>query len=312
LSTAPGGGGRAIVRLSGLSALRIAKTAFTANEPVAPRERRCHTGACRLPNIVAPFPADLYVWPAPHTYTGQEMAELHVLSCRPLVDVLVSQLLAGGARAAQPGEFTLRAVLAGKLDLTRVEAVLGVIEAGSRDELRVALTQLAGGVTRPLKELRDDLLNLRADVEAGLDFAEEDIKFAGETELLNRVSKGLAFVTLLGKQLDERAVGDRPFHVVLAGRPNAGKSSLFNALGGRALVSEEPGTTRDYLLCTLEVDGARIELVDTAGWHAADGGIAQQAQCLGREQRQAADLVLLCIGAGRHQTPEEVEFLRQL
>ncbi len=104
----------------------------------------------------------------PHTYTGQAVAELHTLSCPPLVELLIARFAATRERgAAQPGEFTLRAFLAGKLDLARAEAVLGVIEAGNRDELRQALAQLAGGVTQPLQELRDDLLNLLADLEAG-------------------------------------------------------------------------------------------------------------------------------------------------
>jgi tRNA modification GTPase len=312
LSTAPGPGGRAIVRLSGLQAVRVAGSVFTSERSLTNQERRCFTGECRLLSIAAPLPADLYVWPAPHTYTGQEMAELHTISSPPLVDLLVSQLLAAGARAAQPGEFTLRAFLAGKLDLTRAEAVLGVIEASSKDELRVALAQLAGGMARPLHELRDDLLNLLADVEAGLDFAEENVQFVGQEDLLNRVSKGLAHVTLLGKQLAQRSLGDQPFRVVLAGRPNAGKSSLFNALGGRALVSTLPGTTRDFLVCTLEIGGARIELVDTAGWQTANGPIHEQAQALGREQAERADLVLLCIGAGRDLTPEEESLLQQV
>jgi tRNA modification GTPase len=311
LSTAPGPGGRAIVRLSGLAASRIVQSVFSSEETIRAGVRHGYSGSCRLPEVASPLPADLYIWPAPKTYTGQEMAELHVISCPPLVDLLVSQLLSAGARAAQPGEFTLRAFLAGKLDLTRVEAVLGVIEAGSRDELRAALNQLAGGMARPLHELRNDLLNLLADVEAGLDFADEDLQFVGETDLLNRLSKGMALVTLLAKQLEQRGLGARPFRVVLAGRPNAGKSSLFNALGGRALVSAQPGTTRDYLVCTLETAGARIDLVDTAGWQSGNGIIDEQAQNLGREQTQDADLVLLCIGAGRELTDDESSWLMQ-
>jgi tRNA modification GTPase len=253
------------------------------------------------------LPADLYVWPAPRSYTGQEMAELHTLSCPPLVDLLVAQLLAQGARAAQPGEFTLRAFLAGKLDLTRAEAVLAVIEAGTRAELRQALMHLAGGIAHPLQELRRELLDLLADVEAGLDFAEEDIQFADPRELLKRLGKGLALVTLLGKQLDQRSLGDRRFRVVLAGRPNVGKSSLFNALGDgtQALVSPQPGTTRDYLVKTMDLPAARIELVDTAGWQKTNGAISEQAQTLGREQAEMADLILLCLEAG--QTPNDTE-----
>src|SRR5207248_8108480 len=204
-------------------------TLFAAAEPVPFDRRRLYPGQVRLPGA-APLPADLYVFPAPHTYTGQHVAELHAPGCPPLIELLVAELLKAGARAARPGEFTLRAFLAGKLDLTRAEAVRGVIEAGSRDELAQALAQLAGGVARPLQELRDDLLNLLADVEAGLDFADEDIRFVDEDELLKRLGKGLALVMLAQKQLRERSVSGRAFRVVLAGRPNARKSSLFNAL----------------------------------------------------------------------------------
>src|SRR5205085_7488372 len=217
-----------------------------------------------------------------------------LLSCPPLVDVLIAELLRAGARAAHPGEFTLRGFLAGKLDLTRAEAVLGVVEAGSRAELKQALAQLAGGVTRPLHELRDDLLNLLADVEAGLDFSDEDLQFVDQRDLLRRLAKGLALVTLIGKQVDQRALSERPFRVVLAGRPNVGKSSLFNALGGTAgaLVSPEEGTTRDYLVQQLEIDGVMVELVDTAGWRSVNGAIEEQAQDMGRDQMEQADLFL--------------------
>src|SRR5205823_3365208 len=109
------------------------------------------------------------------------------------------------------GEFTLRAFLGGKLDLTRAEAVLGVIEAGNRTELQHALAQLAGGVAKPLQRLREDLLNLLADVEAGLDFSDEDIRFADPDQLLHRLAHGLALVTLVQKQIDQRSTGPRPF-----------------------------------------------------------------------------------------------------
>src|SRR5262249_55947023 len=146
LATAPGPGARAIVRLSGPASATAVASLFTAPESVLPIRRALLQGSVRLPGVLSPLPADLYLWPAPHSYTGQDMAELHVLSCTPLVELLVTELLRVGTRAAGPGEFTLRAFLAGKLDLTRAEAVLGVIEAGNRTELKQALAQLAGGV----------------------------------------------------------------------------------------------------------------------------------------------------------------------
>ncbi len=333
LASAPGPGGRAIIRLSGPQAFAIACRHFTRSEkgsgtfsaaekvpdpfstslarqacdrhkPHAQAKdhgRRCYEGQIHLSGVNAPLPADLLVWPGPRSYTGQDVAELHVISCPPLVDLLIGQLLSAGARSAQPGEFTLRAFLAGKLDLTRAEAVLGVIEAGNRDQLKQALAQLAGGVSRPLQELRTDLLDLLADVEAELDFTEEDIHFVNRDELLRQLASTLAHVTLLGKQLEQRAVSGGSFCVVLAGPPNAGKSSLFNALAGKpaALVSPQPCTTRDYLVWQLDLDGVPVELIDSAGWQVPTGVIEEQTQLLGREQAKQADLVLLCLEGGK-------------
>ncbi len=259
-----------------------------------------------------PSPADVYYWAAPHSYTGEDLAEIHLLSCPPLLELLIAQLLQAGCRAARPGEFTLRAFLAGKLDLTRAEAVHAVIESGSRDELKQALKQLAGGMARPLHELRDDLLNLLADVEAGLDFADEDISFVRPEDMLQRLGKALAQVTLLGKQLDQRGLADRVFRAVLTGRPNAGKSSLFNALAGAdALVNSQPGTTRDYLVRRLDLGGARVELIDTPGWQMETSTIDSQAQTLAREQAESADLLLLCLESGQPVAPEEETIARQ-
>ena len=235
LSSAPGPGLRAIVRLSGAESLahrphHVSHGSRTFVPDKAPPLRR----------LASVCPA--YIRRCRPTFTssrprGPTPARNWSKSTRsrspPLVELLIATLLTAGARAAQPGEFTLRAFLAGKLDLPRAEAVLGVIEATDGDQLRESLAQLAGGVTRPLDGLRDDLLNLLADVEAGLDFVDEDISFVGRDDLLTRLAKGLAQLTLVHKQLESRGRGDRPFRAVLVGRPNAGKSSLFNALTGR-------------------------------------------------------------------------------
>ncbi len=310
LSSAPGPGSRAIVRLSGPDAFRCVAALLSDVVPV--NRRRLYATSVCLPGVLAPLPADVYIFPAPRSYTGQHMAELHTLGSPPLVELLIAELLRCGARAARPGEFTLRAFLAGKRDLTRAEAVLGVIEAGSRDELKEALAQLAGGITRPLQELRSDLLDLLADLEAGLDFAEEDVHFVSPDDLLRRLGKALALLTVLGRQLEQRSLAGRPFRIVLVGRANVGKTSLFNALtGGAALVSPQPGTTRDYLVCRLDLEGVAGELIDTAGWHEAGSSIEEQGQALGREQAGGADLLLLCVEAGREPNAEERARLSQ-
>ena len=189
LSTAAGPGGRAVVRLSGPGAAKVVAPLFHPDISPEPA-RRLLEGALRLPGLASPLPADLYLLPAPNTYTGEDVVEIHTLSCPPLLDLLTASLLQSGARAARPGEFTLRAFLAGKLDLTRAEAVQAVVESGDEDELKRALTQLAGGLARPLEGLREDLLNLLADVEAALDFADEDITFVGRDDLLHRLTRG--------------------------------------------------------------------------------------------------------------------------
>jgi tRNA modification GTPase len=245
------------------------------------------------------LPADLYFFPGPHSYTGQDLAELHTAGSPPLVERLVADLLSSGARPARPGEFTLRAFLAGKKDLPQAEAVQAVVEAGTDADLKPALAQLAGGVTQPLHALREDLLDLLSDVEAALDFADEDIEFVGKPETLTRIAAALAQLTNLQRQLDSRTVSGRSVRVALVGRPNAGKSSLFNALaGGAALVSPEAGTTRDYLTKALDLGGVSVELIDTAGWQAAADTIAEQAQRLGREQTTRADVILWCDDRG--------------
>ena len=162
-------------------------------QPVCGRltSRGLHEGARLCLVSTRPCSADALVWPEPRSYTGQNLVELHLIGCAPLTDLVVQTVLAGGARRALPGEFTMRAFLAGKLDLTQVEAVLGVLQADSRDDLKQALDQLGGGVLKPLQKLREDLLCFLADLEAGLDFADEDIRFVDLAELERRIVAAL-------------------------------------------------------------------------------------------------------------------------
>ncbi len=316
VSSAPGPAPRAIVRVGGPNTRAVVGAVFTEDAPTPenvklgrvstwkllqegretrPFKRYFARGTLRLTGVHSPLPATLYFFAGPRSYTGQDIAELHTIGSPPLVERLVADLLAAGARPARPGEFTMRAFLAGKKDLPQAEAVQAVIEAGTDADLRAALTQLAGGVSRPLEALRDDLLNLLADVEAALDFADEDIEFVGKADTLRRVEAAIDHLEAVQRQLDDRTVSGRPVRVALVGLPNAGKSSLFNALaGGSALVSPVPGTTRDYLTKPLLLAGAAVELIDTAGWQAASDTIEHQAQRLGSEQTTRADVIVWC------------------
>lgn len=258
-----------------------------------------------LSGAVSRLPCRLLMWPAGRSYTGQTVAELHTIGSPPLVEAVVNELCRHGARLAQPGEFTLRAFLNGKLDLTQAEAVLGVIEADDPQALAVSLAQLAGGLTRPLEDLRAELLTLLADLEAGLDFVDEDIEFITADETARRIEVAAGHVRRLRGQLRGRASGGELPRVALVGPPNAGKSTLFNALtGGRAIVSPVPGTTRDYLVAECDIDGARCLLLDTAGTdhdQARQSEVDRAAQAATVQRASEADLLIVCIESGSDQ-----------
>jgi tRNA modification GTPase len=301
LSSAGGVGSRAIVRVSGPQTTTAIHAVFTPHDSrgFSDQSRRLIPGSVRLTELTSPLPAILYFFKGPKSYTGQDLAELHTSNSAPLLERLIADLLNSGARSARPGEFTMRAFLAGKKDLAQAEAVQAVIEAGTDADLQGALVQLAGGMTQPLHGLRDDLLNLLADLEAALDFADEDIEFVGQVETLDRLNAALRQLTELQRQLDDRTLSGRPVRVALVGLPNVGKSSLFNALAeSDAIVSALPGTTRDYLMKAMDLKGMQIELIDTAGWEEAEDAIEQQAQALGSEQAGHADVILWCVESG--------------
>lgn len=293
LSSARGSSERAIVRVSGSGTRRVVTSVFGDFNL---HRNQLIPGNLRLSGVHSPLPATLYFFAAPRSYTGQDLAELHTIGSPPLVERLLADLLAAGTRPAGPGEFTQRAFLAGKLDLTRAEAVQAVIESRGDEDLKTALAQLAGNIARPLDALRNDLLNLLADVEAALDFVDEDIEFVSRTDTLNRVAAALAQLQNLRRQLESRTVSGTLVRVAIVGKPNAGKSSLFNALAGssKSIVSPIPGTTRDYLITTIELAGSHVELIDTAGLDNAVDPHDADAQRLGRAQALQADIMLWC------------------
>ena len=300
VASAPGGAARGIVRISGPKTLTVVASVLvdefprpiTANRPSVIR------GELKLPRDLPPCPALLYLWPTERSYTRQPAAELHLPGSPPILEAALEAVCGTGARLARPGEFTLRAFLAGRLDLTQAEAVLGVIDARSQVELDASLRQLAGGLARPLHDLRQRLFDLLAHLEAGLDFVDEDIEFITADDLTRDLAAAASQVQAIADQLAERGEAGRLPRVVLVGAPNAGKSSLFNALAGSeaAIVSPLAGTTRDYVARRVCLDGLDCLLIDTAG-EAADASelLAAAAQEAMREQAGQADLMLLCV-----------------
>lgn len=245
--------------------------AFSAILPI----KRMHSTA------FIPLPGMLYLWPEGHSYTGSASCEFHTLGSIPLLERALETLCSHGARLAQPGEFTLRAFLSGRLDLTQAEAVLGVINATTQKTLDVALNQLAGGLTTPLHSLRDTLFTLLGHLEAGMDFTDEDIQFISTEELVSQLKQVACIVETLLSRMTQRRDADALPRVVLYGPPNVGKSSLFNALtGSHALVYDQPGTTRDYLCARLNLPGgSACLLTDTAGditWNALNTEHAEE------------------------------------
>ena len=242
----------------------------------------------------------LALWPAPRTYTGQDVAEIHLVGAVPLVNLVLAHCLGRGARHAEPGEFTLRAFLSGRIDLTRAEAVLGVIEAANPAQLGAALEQLAGGLSGPIVAMRDHLLDVVAHLEANLDFTDEpDVDPLGRDALAAELESSGAALVSLARRLSARETPDGHPRVVLVGPPNVGKSRLFNALLGqdRAIVSSQAGTTRDYLSALCDCDGLATQLVDTAGIEPAGDNITREAQALRGLQIERADLLLVCRSA---------------
>ncbi len=301
IASAAGGAPRGIVRMSGPAAVACVAPLFApaeALELAALRRPRRIAGSLRLPAPLGEIPCDLHVWPTERSYTRQPSIEIHTLGSPPVLQATLAAVCDSGARVAAPGEFTLRAFLAGRLDLTQAEAVLGVIDAEGVNQLRIALEQLAGGLATPLHALREQLLELLAHLEAGLDFVEEDIEFITAAELDAQLAQIAAQIHQLAAQMQTRDAHPGEYRVVLYGRPNVGKSSLFNALAGgaaAALVSDKAGTTRDYVSCQVEIGGLRCQLIDTAGQGGAQHAIDVAAEARAVEQARRAPLALLCV-----------------
>lgn len=303
----PVGGAIAVVRISGPGAEALLKRVFTGRG--APREMaygRVVDGAGEtLDEAMAAF------FPAPRSYTGEDMAELYLHGGQVTVRRVLA-LLGCHARSARPGEFTERAFLAGKMDLAQAEAVMDLINAGAERSAKSALAQLEGRLSARITDVERELLDALSGLEAAIDYPEEleddvtsalpEVLAAAEREL-----QALAGAGLSGRVLREGA------RVAIVGRPNAGKSSLLNALAGaeRAIVTQFAGTTRDVLEETVSMEGVPVTLYDTAGIRAADDPVERIGVERARLAAERADLLLVCFDAAAPLTEEDLALLRE-
>ena len=298
IATPPGSGGIGVVRVSGPDAVSVVGRLVGRGVAELPDRTLVHAVA-RDPSSGERLDEVLVaVMRAPRSYTGEDVAELHGHGGPVNMGRLLRAALSAGARPAEPGEFTRRAVAHGRMDLVQAEAVLGIIAAASERALRLAQGQLEGRLGERIAELRGEATELLADLEASIDFPDEGLEHQARGALgaraasLGRACAALAESFAVGRALSEG------LDVALVGPVNAGKSSLFNQLVGseRALVAEEPGTTRDYVEARVVWDGIPVTIVDTAGWRVAEG-VEKKGIELGAKRAERADVSIELIPA---------------
>ena len=308
IATAPGRGGIGIVRISGPAAHGIALALTGRRTPLVPRRATF----LKLANADASIVDQVVVtaFPAPHSYTGDDVVEVSGHGSTWILETIVERACQLGARLAQPGEFTLRAYLNGRMDLVQAEAVADLVNAVTPLQARVAAEQLEGGLSRRLREIDAAQFDLIAKLEASLDFPDEGFHFITRDEALAGVE---AVATALERLLVDGRRGQVVREgrlVVIAGRPNVGKSSLFNALVGsaRAIVTAQPGTTRDVLTEVVDLDGVPVTLVDTAGIRDTEDVIEAEGVRRASDAVRAAALTIVVIDAvdGVGQADQEI------
>jgi tRNA modification GTPase len=295
IATPPGRGGIGIVRLSGADAGAIAMRLVTAAGPLEPRHAtltKVKRGTQDVfDQVVATF------FPSPHSYTGEDVVELSAHGSPVVLRGIVEAATAIGARLAEPGEFTLRAFLNGRMDLMQAEAVADLIDAATPLQARAAFDQLEGTLTRKIGEIDAQLLDLIARLEASVDFPDEGYHFVEPREVGEAIDRLLTRTSALLSDAQRGRLIREGLQVAIVGRPNVGKSSLFNALVGapRAIVSETPGTTRDLVSEVVDLEGLRVTLVDTAGVRDTSDAIEAEGVARSAQAQAVADLVLVVV-----------------
>lgn len=309
LSTPAGIGGLAVVRVSGPRALDVVRVC-APDLPVRPRPRRAELAAI----IAEGKPLDrglITFFPGPRSYTGEDVAEISLHGTPVLVDSLLDALVAAGARRARPGEFTLRAFRNGRIDLIQAEAVNGLINARTEEGARLAFSSMEGALSDRMNDLRSRMVELGAALETEIEFAED--QHIDSIPALEAVRSARDDIGVILEQARFNDVLGRGLKVVIAGRVNAGKSTLFNSLlaRDRALVSSRPGTTRDFLTETIYIDGFPVDLTDVAGWdNISRDDLESRGIRRGVERLDEGDLVLLLMDASRPLTAADDEMDR--
>ena len=313
VSTPPGRGGIGIVRLSGPHALEMANALLTLRNPLA-------HGQARFAEILDPETqakldeAIATYFAGPNSYTGEDLVEIAAHGSPVILELLIRSALQRGARLARPGEFTERAFLSGRIDLTQAEAVRDLIESQTLYQARVAAGQMRGALSRRIQPAKQELVELIAVLEAGIDFAEDDVDVMADGEIATRIGSVETALATLERSFEHGRIVHSGLTLAIVGRPNVGKSSLFNRLveRERAIVTALPGTTRDLVTETVSLGGIPLQLVDTAGLREA----RDEAELMGiRKSREAladADVVLVVLEAGVPLRQDEAELMESL
>jgi tRNA modification GTPase len=299
LATPPGVGALGIIRLSGKQAVGIANRLFPSKDLEAQRSHTLHVGFLKsggqaIDEVV------VSIYRAPRSYTGEDIVEISCHGSPFIHQQVIAACIDQGARLAKPGEFTQRAFLNGKLDLTQAEAVADLIASNTEASHKTALTNIRGGFSHSLKDLREQLIQFSALIELELDFSQEDVEFADRTQLRTLVNSALHQTAQLLESFKLGNVIKNGVSTAIIGRPNAGKSTLLNALlnEDRAIVSEIPGTTRDTIEEVINIDGILFRLIDTAGIRAHTVDVIESAGIAkSRQKMEQADLVVYLFDA---------------
>jgi tRNA modification GTPase len=336
IATPPGRGGIGVVRLAGPKACAIAAPMLRLKQAMEPNRAvlgelidscgadtlvRVPAADQMLARAGAPAPHAQRIdevvvtyFQKPHSYTTDDIIEISAHGSPVVLGHIVELALARGARLAEPGEFTMRAFLNGRLDLTQAEAVRDLIDSQTLFQAKVAAQQLEGALSKRLKPIKQKLVELIALLEAGIDFAEDDISIAPDATIFNRIGDVRAPLGALAATFAYGKVVHEGLTLAIVGRPNVGKSSLFNCLveSERAIVTAQPGTTRDLVTETVSIGGIPVRLVDTAGIRRA----LDEAESIGikksMEALAEADLVLVVLDASQVLSDEDRELLSQV